>query len=142
MIFKLQKLKYFQNLVPNLELTVPNNLICQTPENGDEVLAAISKYQNHSSIKTILEKCNFSFSFKTSSLTDVEKEMKSLDTNKASHLSHIPTIILKQNVDFCSPFILCHYNKLISSSTFLSILKLADITPVHKKDSRQEKSNY
>ena len=33
-------------------------------------------------------------------------------------------------------------NKSISSSTFLSILKLADITTVYKKDSRYEKGNY
>ena len=53
--------KYFQNLVTNLDLKVPSNLLCQTPENGDEILAAIYKYQNHPSIKTILEKSNFSF---------------------------------------------------------------------------------
>ena len=35
MIFKFKKT--FQNLVPNLELKAPNSLICQTPENGDEV---------------------------------------------------------------------------------------------------------
>ena len=138
--------KYLQNLVPNLALQVPSNLLCQTPENGDEIVAAIYKYQNHPSIKTILQKCNFSFSFKTVkellSLTDIEKEMKSLNTNKASHSSDIPTKILKQNVDFFSPFILDYVNKSISSSTFPSILKLADIIPVYKKDSLYEKSNY
>ena len=56
--------KYFQNLVPNLNLKVPSKLLCQAPENSDEVLAAIYKYQNHPSIKTILQKCNFSFSLK------------------------------------------------------------------------------
>ena len=33
--------KYFQNLVTNLNLKVPSKLLCQAPENGDEVLAAI-----------------------------------------------------------------------------------------------------
>ena len=87
--------KYFQNLVPHLDLKVPSSLFCQTPENGDEILVAIYKYQNHPSIKTILKKCNFSFSFKTVSLTDIKKKMKSLNTNKASHSSNIPTKILK-----------------------------------------------
>ena len=85
---------------------------------------------------------NFIFSFKTVSLTDIEKETKILNTNKASHSSDIPTIVLKQNVDFFSPFILGYVNKLISSSTFPSILKLADVIPVYKKDSRPEKRNY
>ena len=57
--------KYFQNLVPNFGLKVPKNLLCQTLGNGDEVLALISKYQNHPSIKIVLEKFNFSFCFKT-----------------------------------------------------------------------------
>ena len=92
--------KYFQKLVPNLHLKVQSNLLCLAPENGDEILATRYKYQNHSSKKTIIQKCNFSFSLKTVSLTFIEKEMKSLNTNKASHSPDIPTKILKQNVDF------------------------------------------
>ena len=65
--------------------------------------------------------------------------MKSLDTNKASNSSDVPASILKQNVDF---FIFGYVNKSTSSSTFPSILKLVDITPVYKKDRRYEKSNY
>ena len=93
MILKLQK----RLTKPNLNLKVPSNLLCQTPENGDEVLAEIYKYQNqnHPSVKTILKKSNFSFSFKIVSLTDMEKEMKILNSNKSSHSSDIPTKILK-----------------------------------------------
>ena len=101
-----------------------------------------NKYQNHQSIKTILEKCNFSFFLKTVSLTDVEKKMKSLNINKASHSSDIPAKCIKQNVDFFSPFILGYIIKAISSSTLRSILKLAGVIPVYKKDSRYEKSNF
>ena len=68
--------------------------------------------------------------------------MNSLYTNEASHLAEIPTKILKQKLDFFSPFILGYVNKSISSSTFPSILKLAGITAVYKKDSRYGKSNY
>ena len=79
---------------------------------------------------------------KTASLTDIEKEIKRSNTNKTSHSSDISTKNLKQNVDFFSPFILGYVNKSITSSTFPSILKLADIIPVYKKDSRYMKSNY
>ena len=115
--------KYFQTFVPNLELKVPSNLLCQTSENGDEIIATIYKYQNYSSTKTALKKCNFSSSFKTLSLAEIEKEMKSLNTNEASHSSDIPTNILKQNIDFFSPFILDYVNKSIRLFTFPSILK-------------------
>ena len=74
------------------------------------------------------------------SLTDIEKEMKRLNTNKASHSSDIPTKILKQNVDFFSAFILDYVNKSVSLSTFPSILKLADIIPsIQKRFSIREK---
>ena len=68
--------------------------------------------------------------------------MKSLNANKASHSCDIPTKILKQNIDFFFPFILDYVNNSINSLTFPSILKLADIISVYKKDSRYEKSNY
>ena len=60
-------------------------------------------------------------------LTDVEKEMKSIDTNKASHSSDIAIRSLKQNKGFLFPFILGCINKSISLSTFPSIPKLAGI---------------
>ena len=96
--------RYSQNLVSNLDLKVPSKLLCQAPENGDDVLTAIYKYQNYPSIKTILEKYNFSFSFKTVSFFEIEKEMKNLNPYKASHSSDVPTNILKQNVDFFLSF--------------------------------------
>ena len=65
--------------MPNLELKVPKNLFCQTPENAHEVLVTISKYQNHPSIKKNFQKCNFSFYLKTLSFNDVRKGVKSLD---------------------------------------------------------------
>ena len=76
------------------------------------------------------------------SLTETAKELKSLNTNKTFYSSDIPTKILKQNIDFFSFFILSYVNKLISSSTFPSILKLSDITSVYEKVSQYEKSNY
>ena len=102
-------------------------MLCQTPKNVNEVFTAKSKYQYHPSIKTLFENCNFSFSFKTVSLTDIQEEMKSLDTNKASYSSDVPANILKQNADF---FIFVYVKKSTSSSTFTSVLKLVDITRV------------
>ena len=68
--------------------------------------------------------------------------MVSLNTSKASHSSDISTKKFLKNANFFSPFKLDYVNKSISSSTFTSILKLADITPVYKKDLRYKKNNY
>ena len=73
--------------------------------------------------------------------TDIEKEIKILNTNKASHSSDISTRILKQNVDFFSPFLLGYINESIVLSTFPSVPKLSDTIPVYKKGSRYKKSN-
>ena len=51
--------KYFQNLLPNLALKVPTNLLCQTIENGHESSES-PKYQNHP------RKMQFSLFFKNS----------------------------------------------------------------------------
>ena len=93
--------------MPKLGIKVPSKFA----KHQEMVISNIQihKIQNRPSTKTILEKCSFSFSFKT------------------------PTKILKQNIDFFSPFKLGYVNKSISSSTFPAILKLADIIPVYKK---------
>ena len=56
--------KYFQNLVPNLDFKVPNNLLGQTPENGDKVkpqylntrIIQVSKQSSKNAILAFLSK--------------------------------------------------------------------------------------
>ena len=62
--------------------------------------------------------------------------MKSLNTYKTSNSSDIPTKHLKQNIDLFSPCIIGYINKSVCLSIFVSILKLADIIQVYKKDSQ------
>ena len=59
--------------------------------------------------------------------------MKSLNTNKVSHSSDIPTKNFKTKRRFLFSFVLGYVNKSISSATFPSIIKLAGIIPVYKK---------
>ena len=74
------------------------------------------------------------------SLTDIEKKIRRLDTSKPSHTFDISTKMLKQKIDFFSPFKLGYINQSIMS--FTSILKSGDVTLVYKKDSEYGKSNY
>ena len=82
------------------------------------------------------------FSFDLVSPDTIFKEIVSLDTNKSTHSSDVPTKIVKANADLFSIFVSNAFNKCVISCIFLSILKSADITPVHKKKSKLEKSNY
>lgn len=49
--------QYFNKIVPDLGVKVPDALILHRLEVKDPILNAITKYQNHSSIKNILKNC-------------------------------------------------------------------------------------
>ena len=110
----------------------------------DQVTNAFNKFRNHSSIIMIKskEKINQRFSFGPVTYDEVLKIVNTLDTAKASQQSDIPTKILKQNSDYFAEYFYKNINQCISKSTFPSDLKLADVTPVYKKKSKNSKDNF
>ena len=54
----------------------------------------------------------------------------------------IPIRVLKENADIFADYICGFFNEFIKKSTFPSILKNANITPVFKKEYRGSKENY
>ena len=66
--------------------------------------------------------------------------MVSLDTKKAMYYIDVLATIFKANADLSSIFVSI-FNKSASFCKFMAVLKLTDVTPVHKK-SRLEISNY
>ena len=70
------------------------------------------------------------------------KEVKNLSTSKGTQESDIPTKITKDNPNIFADFLLSSFNTCIANSEFPSPLKLANITPVHKKDSINQNDNY
>ena len=58
-----------------------------------------------------------------------------------SFLTCVPTKIIKQNADIFSECFFVNINHSINNSTFLEQLKLADVKPVFKKNSRIVKEN-
>ena len=56
--------------------------------------------------------------------------------------SDIPTNIIKKNYDIFSEFLFANFNDIILTSLFPEQLKFADIKPVFKKDSQNDKRNY
>ena len=74
------------------------------------------------------------FSFDFVSSDTIFKEIASLDTQKATHSNDIPTKIVKANADLFSTFVTNAFNESVISCKFLSLLKLAHVTPVHKKN--------
>ena len=83
---------------------------------------------------------NFTFSFNSISHDDVAKELNKLKSNKASQKTDIPIQIVKENVDIISHFLHHNFNNSLSCSTFPTGMKYADVTPIHKKDDKTDKT--
>ena len=65
-----------------------------------------------------------------------------LNISKSTTYCNIPTEVFKQNFDICSNVIANIYNNCTNVSNFPSVIKYADINPVHKKDDYTDKTNY
>ena len=134
--------KYFGNIVQNLGI----DGLANTSSDNEAVTIrqAIEKYQNHPSIKVIWENIdatnNFSFDLIIPGCRS--KIINNLDTSKATQQGDIPTKIIKHNKDLFSYFISTSFNNAVNKGVFLNELKQADIKPICKKESRNEKENY
>ena len=70
------------------------------------------------------------FSFKKVSIGEAEKELREINSNKATTFGNIPTKILKQSSKSCSETLHKLFNDAIRDGYFPYKLKCADITPV------------
>ena len=134
---------YFSNVVKNLNIEGFDIDYCYNPE-LDKISNIVEKFKNHPSIQKIKEnvKVDAKFHFENVSELTAEKIISSLDKRKPTTLNNIPTKILVENYDIISPFVTNLLNDSNCNSDFPSALKLADVTPTHKKDERIIKGNY
>ena len=79
---------------------------------------------------------NSVFSFYEVDKDKIKKEINRLNKNKASQKSDIPIKIIHDNVDIFADFIAESFKGAIKTSNFSNYLKLADITPLHKKGEK------
>ena len=135
---------FFVNIVKSIEINQYSNFDPVINHVKDPTLRAILKYKDHPSILAIQNNCKngIKFAFEEIDLASIEKEIHNLKMNKASQSSDIPTKIIKENVDIFAEFLWKSINSSIKSSTFPSCLKLADVTPFHKKGKKDKKDNY
>ena len=133
--------KFFSDIVNNLEISKYSKYESFIDNIEDQTLRAILKYKNHPSIITIQNKfkCGDVFYFKEFEKEEIQKEIHELNNNKASQHSDIPTKIIKSDSDTFSDFLYVSIHNQINSSLFPPCLKTEDITPIWKKDL---KDNY
>ena len=108
----------------------------------DPILRAKEKFKNHQSIQLI--KCHSenksnTFCFTNIPHTEIEKELNKFDCSKSSPNSDIPTKIVQDNMDIFPPILYQELNKALELDKFPSAIKLANVTPVFKKEDRTKK---
>ena len=134
---------FFENAVKDLNISEPLDELNFVDTYTDMVDFAIQKYSKHPSIIKINEKdINTTFSFSHVEVDDVEDEIKRLNPKKANTFANIPTKLIKEDIDICAPILTDVINDGIATNVFNDQLKLADLTPVFKKDIKISKKNY
>ena len=79
--------------------------------------------------------------FVTVEKEEILKNLNNLNINKATQNTDISTKIMKENSDIFRDFIFSNPNVCINTSLYPSLLKMGDVTLVHKKDSKSAKNN-
>ena len=98
---------------------------------------AIRKFENYPSVQVIKENIsvNKDFHFSNTEVSDVLKESTALSNKKNGTFGNIPTKLLKEVSDICTPALNDIWNnEIITQRCFSNNLKLADVTPVFKKE--------
>ena len=133
--------KYFGNIIQNLGIDGLTNI--SSDNETVTMRKAIEKYQNHPSIKLIRENIDTgkNFSFDLINPECISKIINKVDTSKDTQQGDIPTKIVK-NKDIFSYFISANFNNAVNKGVFPDELKHADIKPIYKRESRNEKENY
>ena len=84
-----------------------------------------------------ISKSNFNFLFVKTA--DILKEYKTLQSNKATQNSGIPTKLAKDNADIFVEVVFNNLNKCIEQPVLPSKLKLSNTSPVHQKKIKKLK---
>jgi len=104
----------------------------------------INNYSNHPSIKSIVDNSSSanSFNFTAVTCTQVKNKITCLKTKKACGYDMLPAKLLKTASNVLSISLTPIINNSLNSSTFPSILKPAEVSPVFKKNDNMIKTNY
>ena len=83
-------IQYFDTILPKLGLGIPKDVIVVIISIEDPVLKAFNKYQRHPSLLKIKEKYRYlNFSFCNVCLSNLQNELKSLNSNKSVNETEI-----------------------------------------------------
>ena len=137
---------FFEDVVRSLNVNPDEYYLSDTENLSDTVEIPISKFENHPSVQAIKQNIsvNQDFYFSNTEIKDdILKETAAFSNKKNSTFNNIPTKRLKEVSDICAPALNYIWNKeIITQKSFPNNLKLADVTPVFKKEDASLLKNY
>ena len=137
--------KFYENTVKNLgiseEIHTSSNF-----KSSDPVDIAISKYRYHPSILKIKEFVGDNtpkFQFSEINLENIVKEIRKLNISKKGTFKNISPKSLLETLDVSGPILLNIWNEgILKDCIYPNKLKLADVSPVFKKENPLLAKNY
>ena len=130
---------YFTGIISHLNLK-PGQI-----NRSENLTNIIENFKNHESIHRI-KLANFhhrqNFNFRYASVKEVTKELMNLSSKKATRKGDIPAKILKDSLSVYTKQLTTIINNCLKDGLFRNELKLADVSPVLKKDDDLNKENY
>ena len=136
---------FFEDAVRSPNTEPDECYLSDTGNLSNPVKIAIRKFETHPNVQAIKQNISVSkdFYFSNTGVSDILKETTDLKNKKNSTFGNIPTKLLKEVSDICAPALndICN-NKIITQKSFPNNLKLADVTPVFKKEDASLLKNY
>ena len=135
---------YFSEVISNLKTpSLINNSAVDSNAVSNPLLIATKLFDQHPNIINIKKKKFDSvLNFKKTSGTEIEKVINKLSIVKACQKDDSPTKVIKMIKDIFAGFIAKDFNICVDKGAFPDDLKHADVTPIHKKKDKSDKTNY
>ena len=135
---------FFEDAVRSLNVKPDEHYLSDTENLSDLVDIAIRKFENHPSVQAIKQNISVKqdFYFSNTGVSDMLKEATALNNKKEWYLWGYPKR-LEEVPDICSPALNDIWNnEIMTQKSFPNNLKLADVTPVFKKEDASLLKNY
>ena len=136
---------FFEDAVRSFIVEPDEYYLSDTENLSNPVKIAIRKFENHPSVQAIKKNIsvNKDFYFSYTNVSDILKETTALNNKKNSTFGSIRTKLLKEVSDICEPALNDTWNnEIITQKCFPNNLKLADMTPVFKKEDTSLLKKY
>ena len=136
---------YFDKAINNLEINENKLLLSDVSCLTDPIDITVQKFRNHPSILSIQQSVEIvhTFDFSEVSLDEIATEVNKLNNKKLGTFNNIPAKHLKESSEICKEYLLKIWNdEILENQSFPDELKLADITPIFKKEDATLPKNY